>query len=200
MKISITTLPAFGDIEIELGDLTVVCGSNGTGKSSLIRAIGTSVKGSKCLEAKRAQDFFELAFQFKEPFGSTDFILILDTPELGLHPENQRRMARLIAKIVNLGVKVVVATNSDYIVKELNTLIMFSVTTAYLMKLAKKEGYDCSEFICPNRVKAYNTKQIEVSVFQLECNEVTESGIEVVNFDAVIEAMNRIQEAIIWGE
>ncbi len=41
--------------------------------------------------------------------------------ELNLQLENQRRVARLFARLINVGVKVFVTTHSDYIVKELNT-------------------------------------------------------------------------------
>jgi predicted ATPase len=54
----------------------------------------------------------------------TNQILIIDEPELNLHPDNQRKMARLLAMLTNHGVKVLFTTHSDYIVKELNNLIM----------------------------------------------------------------------------
>jgi predicted ATPase len=44
---------------------------------------------------------------------------MVDEPELNLHPENQRRVARLFARLINLGIKVFITTHSDYIVKEL---------------------------------------------------------------------------------
>ena len=53
-------------------------------------------------------------------------LLMVDEPELSLHPENQRRIARLFARLANLGVKVFLTTHSDYIIKELNTLIMLN--------------------------------------------------------------------------
>ena len=40
-------------------------------------------------------------------------MLMIDEPELNLHPVNQRRMARFLAKLVNTGVKVFVTTHSD---------------------------------------------------------------------------------------
>ena len=39
-------------------------------------------------------------------------LLMIDEPELNLHPENQRRVARLIAKLVNYGIKIFVTTIS----------------------------------------------------------------------------------------
>ena len=37
-------------------------------------------------------------------------LLMVDEPELNLHPENQRRMARLFTRLVNLGIRVFVTT------------------------------------------------------------------------------------------
>jgi predicted ATP-dependent endonuclease of OLD family len=51
-------------------------------------------------------------------------LLMIDEPELNLHPRNQIKMARLFAKLVNVGIKVWITTHSDYIVKELNNLVM----------------------------------------------------------------------------
>lgn len=51
-------------------------------------------------------------------------ILIIDEPELNLHPDNQRKMARFLAMLANSGIKVLFTTHSDYIIKELNNLIM----------------------------------------------------------------------------
>ena len=64
-------------------------------------------------------------------------LLMVDEPELNLHPANQRRIARLFARLVNLGVKVFITTHSDYIVKELNTLIMLKQEKPHLEKLPR---------------------------------------------------------------
>ena len=53
-------------------------------------------------------------------------VLMIDEPELNIHPENQRKIARVLAMLVNAGLNVVVSTHSDYIVRELNSLIMLS--------------------------------------------------------------------------
>lgn len=46
-------------------------------------------------------------------------LLMIDEPELNLHPKNQIRIARLFAKLINVGVKIWITTHSDYIIKEL---------------------------------------------------------------------------------
>ncbi len=137
-------------------------------------------------------------------------LLIVDEPELNLHPENQRRVARLFARLVNLGVKVFLTTHSDYIVKELNTLIMLNHDEPYLKRIAEREGYESSELLAPEKVKVYIAEE---SLVQLDgnrrksrCQTLTkadinpELGIEVRSFDETINKMNEIQDAILWRE
>ena len=80
---------------------------------------------------------------------------MVDEPELSLHPENQRRIARLFARLANLGVKVFITTHSDYIVKELNTLIMLNHDKPHLKRIAEENGYLDSELINVDQVKVY---------------------------------------------
>ena len=137
-------------------------------------------------------------------------LLIVDEPELNLHPENQRRVARLFARLVNLGVKVFLTTHSDYIVKELNTLIMLNHDEPYLKRIAEREGYESSELLAAEKIKVYIAEE---SLVQLDgnrrksrCQTLTKAdidpglGIEVRSFDETINKMNEIQDAILWRE
>ena len=136
-------------------------------------------------------------------------LLMVDEPELNLHPANQRRIARLFAQLVNIDIKVFITTHSDYIIKELNTLIMLNQDKQYLKKIMKKEKYSEAELLCADRVKVYIAKEDSVlkkgNVRKTKCltlvsaNVNQELGIEVDSFDATIDEMNRIQEAIVWG-
>ena len=138
-------------------------------------------------------------------------LLMIDEPELSLHPENQRRIARLFARLVNLGVKVFITTHSDYIVKELNTLIMLNHDKPHLKRIAEENGYRESELINVNQVKVYIA---EKSLMPLEEGQKRRKrghtlvpakihprfGIGVRSFDKTIDDMNRIQDEIVWGE
>ena len=138
-------------------------------------------------------------------------LLMVDEPELSLHPENQRRIARLFARLVNLGVKVFITTHSDYIVKELNTLIMLNKDKPHLKRIAEENGYQDSELISADQVKVYVT---EKGLLPLEKGQKRRRrghtlvpakthprfGIEVRSFDKTIDDMNRIQDEIVWGE
>jgi predicted ATP-dependent endonuclease of OLD family len=123
-------------------------------------------------------------------------LLIIDEPELNLHPANQRRIARLLARLVNIGIKVFITTHSDYIIKELNTLIMLNHDKPHLKRIAKEEGYKPEELIAAERIKVYIAENSTL----VPANIDPEMGIEARSFDTTIEDMNRIQEAIVWGE
>jgi predicted ATPase len=137
-------------------------------------------------------------------------LLIVDEPELNLHPENQRRVARLFARLVNLGIKIFITTHSDYIIKELNTLIMLNHDKPYLKRIAEQEGYRQEELISAEKIKVYIAEEAEIILDgkkrKTKCQTLTladidpEIGIEARSFDKTIETMNRIQEAIVWGE
>lgn len=135
-------------------------------------------------------------------------LLMIDEPELNLHPQNQRRMARLFARLVNLGVDVFVTTHSDYIVKELNTLIMLNQDKPHLRRISSKERYRPEEFLKPEQVSVYLAEPVETeakgepglghTLSRARINE--EYGIEARSFDDTINEMNEIQDAILWGD
>ena len=45
--------------------------------------------------------------------------LIIDEPELNLHPEAQKDLAKVLESLVEVGLKVVISTHSDYLIREL---------------------------------------------------------------------------------
>ena len=136
-------------------------------------------------------------------------LLMVDEPELNLHPANQRRIARLFACLVNIGIKVFITTHSDYIIKELNTLIMLNQNKRHLKQIIKDEKYSETELLLADKVKVYiakenlvlkkgNTRKTKcLTLVSADINQ--ELGIEVESFDTTIDEMNRIQEAIVWG-
>ena len=126
-------------------------------------------------------------------------LLMVDEPELNLHPENQRRIARLFARLVNLGIRVFVTTHSDYIVKELNTLIMLNQDKPYLKQIAEEEGYQREELIAAEKIRVYIAEKARRYQTLVSANIDPELGIEARSFDETINKMNEIQEAIVWG-
>ncbi|WP_423061290.1 AAA family ATPase [Citrobacter portucalensis] len=123
--------------------------------------------------------------------------LIIDEPELNLHPDNQIVMAELIVRLVNLGVKVIMTTHSDYIVREINNRIkLFSAdNSSKIYKKYVKNNIDVIDFAKVNVFSINNNGKINTSL-------VTSHGLENVIFDEVIIESSEKEELInsILGE
>ena len=137
-------------------------------------------------------------------------LLMVDEPELNLHPENQRKIARLFARLVNIGIKVFITTHSDYIIKELNTLIMLNQQGTGVERVRKKEKYRHEELLRAEQIRVYmaqkksmllDGKKRKVSALTLVSADIDpEVGIEAESFDNTIDEMNRIQEALLFAQ
>ena len=170
---------------------------------------GTRLKLTMVESSSAVRSLLHLGFYLRHVAQKGD-LLMVDEPELNLHPENQRRIARLFARLVNLGVKVFITTHSDYIVKELNTLIMLNHDKPHLKRIAEENGYRQSELICSDQVKVYMPQEALVPLeegqkrrrkgLKLEAADVDRVlGIEAPSFDGTIDEMNNIQADIVWG-
>lgn len=170
---------------------------------------GTRIKLSMDESSSGVRSMLDIGFYLRHG-AKPGSLLMVDEPELNLHPENQRRVARLFACLVNLGLKVFITTHSDYIVKELNTLIMLNHDEPYLKRIAEVEGYDSLEFIDPKKIKVYIAEkrlvQLDGNKRRSRCHTLVEAdvdpqmGIEVRSFDKTINKMNEIQQSIIWRD
>jgi AAA15 family ATPase/GTPase len=170
---------------------------------------GKRVKISMDESSSAVRSLLDIGFYLKH-IAQPGNLLMIDEPELNLHPENQRRIARILARLVNLGVRVFVTTHSDYLIKELNTLIMLNQDKPYLKEIAANEGYISDELLSADRLKVYIAEaallKLDGKQKRTRCQTLTpadispELGIEVKSFDRAIADMNRIQEQIIWGE
>ena len=170
---------------------------------------GTRDKLTMVESSSAVRSLVEIGFYLRHVARKGD-LLMVDEPELNLHPANQRRIARLFARLVNLGVKVFITTHSDYIVKELNTLIMLNHDKPHLKRIAEENGYRQSELMRSDQVKVYMTQEALMPLEEgqkrrrrgltlVEAAVDPVLGIEAPSFDKTIDEMNSIQEDIIWG-
>ncbi len=171
---------------------------------------GTQAKLTMVESSSAVRSLLDLSFYLRHIAEKGD-LLMVDEPELSLHPENQRRIARLFAQLVNLGVKVFITTHSDYIVKELNTLIMLNYDKPHLKAIAEENGYQDNELIKADQIKLYVAEKALVPLEEgqkrrkkahtlVPAKIHPKFGIEVRTFDKTIDDMNRIQDDIVWGE
>jgi len=90
---------------------------------------------------------------FVKSYINKNSYLIIDEPELNLHPKNQIKMAQLLVRLSNYGVKVIITTHSDYIVKEINNRIMASSLNSTMVE--EKLGYFKNDLIAKEKVNAF---------------------------------------------
>lgn len=188
----------------------IIGGEYKVSKESGVQFVPTSknVKLSLVESSSAVRSMLDVGFYLRHQAQQGD-LLMIDEPELNLHPENQRRVARLFARLVNLGVKVFMTTHSDYIVKEFNTLIMLNQNDKRLQALAKRETYQQDELLNPEKVRVYIAEEALVKLDKAQrktkCLTLTPAeidatyGINARSFDKTIEDMNRIQDEIVWG-
>jgi predicted ATPase len=140
------------------------------------------------LASSSARGVLDLHYRLKHA-AKQGQLLIIDEPESHLSPTNQMQMARLLVFCVNTGLKVLITTHSDYLIKEINNLIMLSNNFDGKDKFLKKHKdiYKKDDFLRPDSVKAYTCESGTLK----PCN-VDETGIDMPIFDDAINKMNKI--------
>lgn len=119
-------------------------------------------------------------------------LIIIDEPELNLHPDSQILLSRMFGKMINQGLRLLISTHSDYIIRELNNLIMLSSTNDDDMDYLRKEfGYDKSYAIKKEEVNAFmfsKNKNFKTSVSKIP---IEKDGFEVSTIDATLDNLNQ---------
>ena len=131
-----------------------------------------------------ARGLSDLYFYLRHVAGKTHLVMI-DEPESHLDTANQIRLARLLAQFVNAGVKVLITTHSDYLIKEFNNLVMLSQQFSGKKEVVRKLKYDSADFLEPTAVRAYVAENGGLT----KCT-VDRLGIDMPMFDKTIDEIN----------
>lgn len=136
-----------------------------------------------------------LIFYFRHQAQENDFIII-DEPELNLHPDNQRKVARFLARVVNEGFKVMMSTHSDYIIREINNLILLhsQKNTPTGEALIQKYKYNPNQTLDFNRVGAYIFNTTQNSAIPID-----ETGFAVDSIDKEINELGDASTEIYYN-
>jgi hypothetical protein len=122
-------------------------------------------------------------------------VLIIDEPELNLHPENQSKLARFLCELSNAGLDIIISTHSDYIIREINNLILLNKPG--LSDVKNRHGYRDTELMQPQHVSVvhFNPDGYPQQI------EVGEDGFTVPTIDDEIARQNQIAaEIMLEGE
>ena len=138
------------------------------------------------LASSSARGLSDLYF-FLRHVARRNHLLVVDEPESHLDTANQILLARLLARLVHAGLKVLLTTHSDYLIKELNNLIMLSCDFKNKAKVIKRLKYARDDCIAPGRIRAYVATRNSIS----RC-EIDKYGIDMPNFDETINEINNV--------
>jgi predicted ATPase len=127
-------------------------------------------------------------------------LVIIDEPELNLHPDNQVRLAKVFARLVNKGLRLVISTHSDYIIREFNNLIMISSDNPNLTSIKEKSMYRDDEFLKIDDVGAYmfNYKNDKAKQTDVKAIKIDQYGFEVSTLDKTIEDLNKRSDELYY--
>lgn len=129
-------------------------------------------------------------------------LIIIDEPEINLHPDNQILVARMLVRLMNSGFRIILSTHSDYIIREINNMVMMSKKEANVVKgLLAKGTYTEKDYINPQDLGVYyfNYRTPSSRHIKIEKLKVEEGGFSVKSIDKTIEDQNKIAEELFYG-
>ena len=106
-------------------------------------------------------------------------LLIIDEPEMNLHPESQVKLLEILAILVNAGVRVMLTTHSPYFMSHLNNLVQNEQHSEVVKKKQATSLYlkDSRAFLDMEQVSAYEMRENEKHEHYLHSLKDAEFGI-----------------------
>lgn len=187
----------FGEeIERELlsGEVTI----SDEGEMEFISSHAKTKKIPVHISASIVKTLSGLVFYLKHLAKKGDLIII-DEPELNLHPDQQVKLVRVFAKMINKGFRFLISTHSDYIIKEINNLIMLSDDSESVKNLMEQLRYTEDEKIKSSEVNAYYFNYNNKDNVIVESQNVDKYGFEAPSIDAVINKINGTAEELYYA-
>jgi hypothetical protein len=114
--------------------------------------------------------------------------LFIDEPELNLNPSRQVTLARLLLDLANFGVKLVITTHSDYIIREINIA---------MLEKSRKRNKEHLQNLDLSTIHAYRIDE-EGLIKELEKDE--DGCFSEPLLDSVIDAQNERADSALFGD
>lgn len=137
------------------------------------------------LASSSARGLSDLYFFLKHQ-ANHNHLLIIEEPERHLDTANQVQLARMLARSIRAGVRILITTHSDYLLKEINNLIMLNSDFKDKEEVRASLGYARDDSLDPSVIRAYVAENGGLS----PC-DIDSIGIDIPLFDDVIDTLNR---------
>ncbi|MDY4774665.1 MAG: AAA family ATPase [Phocaeicola vulgatus] len=124
-------------------------------------------------------------------------LLIIDEPEMNFHPNVQISLLRIFTILTKLDLRIIISTHSDYMIRELNNLIMAGTIYKKDAQLVKELGYEESMLLNKNdiAVKYFNYGRLKRLLDVVDV-KVEDDGVAIESIDNTINEQNRITETL----
>lgn len=129
-------------------------------------------------------------------------LIIIDEPEINLHPNNQIILTRMLARLMNQGFRLIVSTHSDYIIREINNLVIMSHSNnSDVVSLAESKKYSNDEFIIKDdlNVLVFGYKKKSSKLVEITNQTVDDFGFDIKSIDTVIEDQTDFAEKLYYA-
>ncbi len=127
---------------------------------------------------------------------NSSILLFIDEPELNLHPKNQILLAKIFVKMINAGLRLVISTHSDYIIREINNMIMADALTKVGSDLPEKQGYDKSLCLSSDLFSPYLFEVGKRGKVTVKPLDVDRYGFSMPSIDEAINRQNEVTDTL----
>lgn len=124
-------------------------------------------------------------------------LLIIDEPEMNFHPDVQISLIRIFSMLSKMGLRLIISTHSDYMVREVNNLIMAGTLHSHNSQFIEDMGYDLKMLFKKEdvTVKYFNFGKSKRYLDVVDV-KVEDDGFSVESIDNTINSQNRITETL----
>ena len=127
----------------------------------------------------------------------TGDLLIIDEPEMNFHPNVQISLMQIFAILTKLDLRIIISTHSDYMIREVNNLIMAGTIYSKDAQLIRELGYNEKMLLNKNdiAVKYFNYGKLKRLLDVVDV-KVEDDGFAIESIDNTINDQNRITETL----
>ena len=124
-------------------------------------------------------------------------LLIIDEPEMNFHPNVQISLMQIFAVLTKLGLRIIISTHSDYMIREVNNLIMAGTIYSKNPQLIMELGYEKDMLLNKNdiAVKYFNYGRLKKLLDVVDV-KIEDDGFAIESIDNTINDQNSITETL----
>jgi len=120
-------------------------------------------------------------------------LLMIDEPEMNLHPNLQIELTRILSRIANSGIKIWISTHSDYVIAEINNLCLVdTINKAKKHAEIEKWGYAKDLYIDKDKMQALyfddTLAKTQVKIINLP---ISDTGVDIASIDNTLYELNQ---------